>query len=138
MASCGHDHGGGHGHSHSHVMPTPGGAIEQSNEQQLGYAAPPPPVPSSSDADSSLSAAFTRAEAMYHHVVDGEGTCSGPHDEARHLADALSAFVACARRIRSEGAVSRNEVLADINTGAFQLASAADSEPRVPCFCFKP
>lgn len=77
------------------------------------------------DGDADLPRAFARAEALFHHVVDGEsmpGGCGGEdggggaHDEARHVRDGVAALLRCAALVRSTGAVSSNECAGDMRT----------------------
>lgn len=86
----------------------------------------------------SLAAEFMRAEALYHHIQDGTpipdcdgdgsaaaaaGEASGrlPHDNNRHSADALGAFLRVSQMIRRESVFSGNESLADVQTAHLPL-----------------
>ena len=135
----GHDHGhGAEGASASHFLrrkacscthpPRPRAHVTaavvsvERAEESASDAAPaavnPVRVATSSEdaaAHLELPAAFGRAEAAYKRAVDGDGGAAGQ----RRAADALEALLACVARIRAEGALSSNEELRDMSTGAF-------------------
>lgn len=91
---------------------------DESASDAAPAAANPVRVATSSEdaaADLELPAAFGRAEAAYKQAVDGDGGAAGQ----RRVADALEALLACVARARAEGALSSNEELRDMSTGAF-------------------
>jgi hypothetical protein len=114
-----------------HPPPLPYAAHDDATGSSSSPGAVPFPLPTSArahrgdDGDADLPRTFARAEALFHHVVDGdalpggcggEGGASGAHDEARHVRDGVAALVRCAALVRSTGAVSSNECVDDMRT----------------------
>lgn len=147
MADHGHAHGSG-GHAHSEACSHGHGGAHGSEaghdgSESAGHAAAahlPLLRPDSRPAES-LTAEFMRAEALYHHIQDGTpipdcdgdgsaaaaaGESSGrlPHDNNRHAADALDAFLRVAQMIRRESIFSGDESLADVQTAHLPLLLA--------------
>lgn len=122
-----HSHSGGCDHDHSSHARAP---VE--DHSALFQAAAPSTLLSSataevlrrvheSIAEESLPALFARAEALFHHIVDGAALeeCKD-HDQLAHTADALAAFVRCSSMVRTEGIFSRNESMGDMKTEDLQ------------------
>ena len=77
-------------------------------------AAPAAPSPSAD----SLSVAWLRAEALYHHIEDGgpENCPDATHSPPAHVAAALVAFRGCAEAVRRAALFSDNEAVEDVAT----------------------
>lgn len=104
----GHSHD--HGHTHDQIA-------------HPGHADTLPIQPSRAHGD--LASHFATAEALYHHVIDGDamagcGMAGHTHDEAAHVRDGIAALLRCANLVRSEGIFSNNERVEDINTEALR------------------